>query len=126
MNACIVKNSIISSLLLFSGMVLLSDNATAQSRYNGRAASTASRADAYRQSRASGSMPRSGSGLTTSSEPADKKTRSSSRPERIGGPYRSPLKPRSVPEAPALPHTAKAVVPQSYKSEYDSNSAAKR
>ncbi|BCI66048.1 hypothetical protein EDC15_103158 [Acetobacter aceti NBRC 14818] len=125
----ILKNSfftvLLSGLVLISGMVFQSDVADAQSRYNGRASSTASRTEGYRQSGTSRSMPRSGTALTTTSRLPEKRAQSA-RPERIGGPYRSVLTPRAAPEAPVFPHTAKAVVPQSYKSEYIPASSAKR
>lgn len=118
--------------LLFSGFILIlgvmfhSDVANAQSRYNGRAASTASRTAGYRQSGSSARAISRGSAQTMPSASLEKSSTWSSRPERIGGPYQSLLTPHTAPDAPALPHNAKAVEPQRYKSEHVSTSAARR
>lgn len=126
----ILKNSsfvvLLSGLVLVSGMVFQSGVADAQSRYNGRASSTTSRTEGYRQSGMSRSIPRSRTVQTTPSASLERSNTRSSRPERIGGPYRSALTPQTAPDAPTLPHLTKAVKPQSYKSEHAPASAAKR
>lgn len=127
----ILKNSsfagLLSGLVLISGMMFQCSAADAQSRYNGRASSTASRTEGYRQSGSSRSMRPTGAIQTTPSDTSEKSGNTrSSRPERIGGPYRSVLTPRNAPDAPTLPHIAKAVEPQSYKSEHVPTSSSKR
>ncbi|MCH4092182.1 hypothetical protein [Acetobacter sp.] len=126
----VLKNSslpvLVSCLVLFFGVMLQPDVAKAQSRYNGRASSTASRIEGYRQSGTSRTLSRVGAVPAAPSDALEKSSTRSSRPERIGGPYRSVLTPRTAPTAPTLPHIAKAVEPQSYKSEHVPTSTAKR
>ena len=103
-------------MMVLVGMAATSFPMMAQTYYTGRASASGSRTDNYRRS----SMPKPPSGLTgmgTSSEP---RASSPLFPRTSSGrtaPYQSPLTERRTPDAPALPHTAKPVLPQSYKSE---------
>lgn len=116
---------LLSGLILVFGMMFRSETADAQARYNGRAVSTAGRTASYRQSHAAGSLRNTRTVQAKTSELSSRPNQSS-RPERIGGPYRSVLTSRAAPEAPTLPHTARAVKSQSYKSEYVPRSEVKQ
>ncbi|MFT8718754.1 hypothetical protein [Acetobacter sp.] len=103
-------------MMVITGMVAVSSPTMAQTYYTGRAITSGSRTDNYRRS----SMPKPPSGLSGMGAGTEPRATSPLFPRTSSGrttPYQSPLTERRAPETPALPHTAKPVLPQSYKSE---------